>query len=445
MDIQQLMPLAAPSAKTSTNRGGDSVSAGGFAAELAQVASAGKNGAPSLPARTSLAGDGVALDDIALGELRQAFVHADMATLAEWLGDAGVAQGDMEAMLKELKALLQPPGNEAPTVLPAELRQEASNTENLQHPASNTEHDEWSALRERLALIDQAGRMAEPEPAETGQASIAPWVPIITQGENSQDSNMPKARQGVTDTSRQDASSRALLQSAILDTMQRAGQARADEGLTPRLTSAETWGAPHSRQAEVSMGSLQASQADGSRASLLDGLSPLSGNAPPSGQAAAAGSSGSTVTTGSLSAPVNSPAWPQQLGQQLVRMSQSGGEQRVELQLHPADLGPLSVSLKLGEQGAQAQFLSAHAQVRQVLEQALPQLREALAEQGIELGEATVSEQRTGGGNGGEAGDGSQPLMAGGALGEGGEPDLGVPEGASGREISLEGRVDLYA
>ncbi|KFC50708.1 hypothetical protein DK37_08975 [Halomonas sp. SUBG004] len=71
-----------------------------------------------------------------------------------------------------------------------------------------------------------------------------------------------------------------------------------------------------------------------------------------------------------------------------------GGEQHIQMKLHPAELGPLSISLKMTEHGAQAHFLSAHAQVRQVLEQAIPQLRDALAEQGISLGETSVGEQK---------------------------------------------------
>lgn len=149
------------------------------------------------------------------------------------------------------------------------------------------------------------------------------------------------------------------------------------------------------------------------------------------------------AATASLSAPVATQAWEQQLGQQLVGLAQRGGQ--VELHLHPAELGPLSVSLKLGDQGAQAQFLSAHAQVRQAVEQALPQLREALAEQGIQLADTSVGEQR------GERHDG---FLARGESGTpGGEPqgdEAPALSGDSGRQAaslaaSLRGGVDLFA
>lgn len=161
------------------------------------------------------------------------------------------------------------------------------------------------------------------------------------------------------------------------------------------------------------------------------------------------GATGATATTplaqASLSAPVGSQEWSRQLGRQLLRFSQGSGEQRIEMRLHPAELGPLSVSLKVGEQGAHAQFLSAHAPVRQALEQAIPQLREALAEQGITLGETSVGEQHQGSANdtgGGFAGGGTNPVGSGDDESAGGElpPDRHVAV-----SMSPDGRVDLYA
>ena len=146
-----------------------------------------------------------------------------------------------------------------------------------------------------------------------------------------------------------------------------------------------------------------------------------------------------------LSAPVQSQAWSNQLGQQLVQFARQGGEQRIEMRLNPAELGPLSVTLKTTEQGAQAQFLSAHAPVRQALEQAIPQLREALAEQGISLGEASVGEQRQQDAQtfaGGQSGQGQRGTTS--------DSDLDLADSdtltpATSATVALDGRVDLYA
>lgn len=152
---------------------------------------------------------------------------------------------------------------------------------------------------------------------------------------------------------------------------------------------------------------------------------------------------GVSTVNASMGTPVNSPAWPAQLGQQLVQFAQRGGEQQVKMQLHPAELGPLSITLKVSEQGTQAHFLSSHMQVRQVIEQAIPQLREALAEQGISLGETSVGEQHSSNEqafaqNGSAAGSNSGDSVSG--------TDSGaVTPAVENHSVTLDGRVDLYA
>jgi flagellar hook-length control protein FliK len=196
---------------------------------------------------------------------------------------------------------------------------------------------------------------------------------------------------------------------------------------------------------EAMASALAVSGASGEAAARISGGNELAFNLPnanaaPQPIAAATGAS----LPSSIGTPVSHPAWPSQLGQQLVQLVQRGGEQHVQMKLHPAELGPLSISLKMTEHGAQAQFLSAHAQVRQVIEQAIPQLREALAEQGISLSDTSVGEQgfsnqqeafaqqSTGSSAGGESGVTS-------VEGETGTPPSG------GSSIALDGRVDLYA
>ncbi|WNL38853.1 flagellar hook-length control protein FliK [Halomonas sp. PAMB 3232] len=146
---------------------------------------------------------------------------------------------------------------------------------------------------------------------------------------------------------------------------------------------------------------------------------------------------------GAIATPVTSPAFAEKLGQQLIQLTQRGGEQQVKLELHPAELGPLTITLKMGEQHTQAQFFSAHAQVRQIIEQAIPQLREALAEQGIALGNTSVGEHgqskeqafAQANGTGAQAGGGTAD-----DVGEGLESGVSAPV-----RLTLDGRVDLYA
>jgi flagellar hook-length control protein FliK len=150
-----------------------------------------------------------------------------------------------------------------------------------------------------------------------------------------------------------------------------------------------------------------------------------------------------SATTPNISAPLNSPAWAQQLGQQLVMINQRGGEQRVEIRLHPPELGPLAVSLRVVDQSTQIQFLAANPQVRAAVEQAIPQLREALAEQGINLGETSVGEQQQGSERGFDGTAEGERSASG--WGVAGTNDETVLESATESEIRLDGRVDLYA
>ncbi|MGM8930878.1 flagellar hook-length control protein FliK [Salinicola halophyticus] len=120
----------------------------------------------------------------------------------------------------------------------------------------------------------------------------------------------------------------------------------------------------------------------GSLASLTASLSNAAG-----ANTAAASAAPAAITTA-----VQSPQWPASFGQQVLQMHQRG-DQQMSLRLHPQDLGPLSVTLTVQDQQAQLQILSAHAPVRAAVEAAIPQLRQALADSGIALGEAMVGDQ----------------------------------------------------
>ena len=128
---------------------------------------------------------------------------------------------------------------------------------------------------------------------------------------------------------------------------------------------------------------------NGAASSAVNGL--FSAN--PAPQTATHATAPAMVSTATLQAPVGSTPWQNELGQQLIRFSQRGDHQ-IELHLHPKELGPLQISLHVNDQVAQAHFFAAHAQVRDAVQQAIPQLREALAGQGIALGEAMVGQQQ---------------------------------------------------
>jgi flagellar hook-length control protein FliK len=93
-----------------------------------------------------------------------------------------------------------------------------------------------------------------------------------------------------------------------------------------------------------------------------------------------------------INTPVAHDNWGDEFNQKITWLSNQK-EQTAELHLNPPQLGPMDVVLKVSGDQATALFTSPHAAVREAVEQALPRLREMMAESGIMLGNATVSDQ----------------------------------------------------
>ena len=98
------------------------------------------------------------------------------------------------------------------------------------------------------------------------------------------------------------------------------------------------------------------------------------------------------ISSAVLSAPLGSSEWQQTLSQHVTMFTRQG-QQSAELYLHPEDLGQVQISLKLDDNLAQIQMVSPHSHVRQALEAALPTLRTSLAENGIQLGQSSISSE----------------------------------------------------
>ncbi|MGM3160010.1 flagellar hook-length control protein FliK [Dickeya undicola] len=123
--------------------------------------------------------------------------------------------------------------------------------------------------------------------------------------------------------------------------------------------------------------------ADASASSSLQTLSSLfASNATPTQPAA-------QHLTSQINAPLGTQQWNDALGQQVVMFSRNG-QQTAELKLHPEELGSLHIMLKIEDNQAQIHLISGNSQVRSALESALPHLRSAMAESGINLGQSSV-------------------------------------------------------
>jgi flagellar hook-length control protein FliK len=145
--------------------------------------------------------------------------------------------------------------------------------------------------------------------------------------------------------------------------------------------------------------------------------------------------------TASLAPPLDHPDFAQALGAQ-VAVWAAGGQHEAELQLNPGTLGPVQVWIGLDGAQAQVRFTADLATTRDALSAALPQLEQALAREGLQLGGADVQarDPRAGGGSAAEDGRGSRARARGEAV-PGAEP-----LGQSARPLTASrGLIDLYA
>ncbi len=90
-----------------------------------------------------------------------------------------------------------------------------------------------------------------------------------------------------------------------------------------------------------------------------------------------------------MTLPPDHPEFTDALGERIVWITDSGlGEARIEL--HPLDLGSLTVRVQIRGDEAQIAFTAAQPATRALLQNALPQLRELLSVQGLQLLRAQV-------------------------------------------------------
>lgn len=88
------------------------------------------------------------------------------------------------------------------------------------------------------------------------------------------------------------------------------------------------------------------------------------------------------------------PAWAGMVAERTASMAFQN-IQFAELQLDPADLGPVHIKVSTHQDQATVVFTSANPQVREALDQSLAKLREMMAEEGMDLVDASVSDQST--------------------------------------------------
>lgn len=120
-----------------------------------------------------------------------------------------------------------------------------------------------------------------------------------------------------------------------------------------------------------------------------------------------------------VAAPIDAPSqgfrdspgsaqWQRALDDQLMVMV-SKGNQHARIRMHPEELGQLDIRIAIGKDRVDLNFAVQHTAVAQALNQHLPHLAQLFAEQGLAMGQASVSQQQADGGNPAGGGDGRAP------------------------------------
>lgn len=144
-------------------------------------------------------------------------------------------------------------------------------------------------------------------------------------------------------------------------------------------------------------------------------------------------------------------AWPQSMASQLAFM-QVHRQSSAELQLNPAELGGMHVKLEMDNGAVNASFVCQHQAVAELVQDAMPRLRDAMQQGGMQLAQTSVStgdfsqqqnasqgasaqNQGSGSGNG-----------SGGRYGSGGSQDTTDTLAVAPRRVSThEGAIDTFA
>ena len=106
----------------------------------------------------------------------------------------------------------------------------------------------------------------------------------------------------------------------------------------------------------------------------------------------AANGTAAPTTQPTITSAINSPNWTQDFGSRVVWLAKND-QQVAQININPPQLGPIQITLTINGDQTTAAFASPHPEVRQAIQDSLPQLREMFSNAGISLGQANVGSQ----------------------------------------------------
>lgn len=221
-----------------------------------------------------------------------------------------------------------------------------------------------------------AGELAAQAGSGQAQAAASAERSMADQGQTGGGGQQGHRQRGADATQR--AAERAAAPGALHASAAVPAREAADSGLRAATTTPPVPAASTDSSSTPTVGATQATGVAGS--------SPL-------GTAPAATASAELSTR--IDSPVNSPAFAAEAGYRIAVLVREGVES-AQLQLNPAEMGPVTVQIVIEGQTAQVHLAAAHADTRQALEASMPQLASNLRESGLTLTGGGVSEQAPG-------------------------------------------------
>jgi flagellar hook-length control protein FliK len=98
------------------------------------------------------------------------------------------------------------------------------------------------------------------------------------------------------------------------------------------------------------------------------------------------------ASTPTIATTLQDSRWPQEFSDRIVWIAKND-QQVAQINITPAQLGPVQITVNINGDQASINFASPHAEVRKAIEDAMPNLREMLASSGISLGQSNVGSQ----------------------------------------------------
>jgi flagellar hook-length control protein FliK len=92
-----------------------------------------------------------------------------------------------------------------------------------------------------------------------------------------------------------------------------------------------------------------------------------------------------------IEVPVTQAGWGEAVSNRLMMMV-NGKMQSANIQLNPAELGPIEIRVNVSQENASVHFVSSNSIVRDAIEEAFPRLKEMFMQNGLTLNDANVSQ-----------------------------------------------------